>query len=128
MLAGTEPGFQIGPYRYRDDDQIGKGSSGKVYQGSHSHDPGIDTRNNRQVAIKAIDMSTITNEVTQYLLESEKQALLNIKSPYVINAIEIIQNKKYCFIISELYKGGTLKEQIQSRKNARPNLSPFNEV
>lgn len=42
---------------------LGKGSTGTVYLGT-------DLRNNQLVAVKAIELRTIDNEVTQYLLRN----------------------------------------------------------
>lgn len=41
---------------------LGKGSTGNVYLGYYNHNT------THKVAIKEIDLSTINNEVTQYLL------------------------------------------------------------
>lgn len=41
---------------------LGKGSTGCVYDGKNLH-------NNTRVAVKAIDLDTIDNEVTKYLLK-----------------------------------------------------------
>lgn len=41
---------------------LGKGSTGCVYDGK-------DLRNNQKVAVKMIDLGTIDNEVTKYLLK-----------------------------------------------------------
>lgn len=48
---------------------IGKGSTGNVYLGRSTKDP------TKKYAVKAIDLSEITNEVTQYLLSCEIVAL-----------------------------------------------------
>ena len=51
---------------------LGKGSTGSVYLG-------YDRRNPTQtVAIKAIDLDTIDNEVTSYLLRCEINALKSL--------------------------------------------------
>lgn len=41
---------------------LGKGSTGSVYEGK-------DLRSNQTVAVKVIELATIDNEVTHYLLE-----------------------------------------------------------
>ena len=51
--------------------QLGKGSTGSVYEGR-------DLRKNSTVAVKVIELASIDNEVTQYLLEMEKKALMSI--------------------------------------------------
>lgn len=78
------------------------------YTGFHNdtHEP---------VAVKAIDMSRVANEVTQYLLEGEKKAMMTIKSPYVVKTHDIIQQIDYCYIVMEQCPNGTLKEYIQKK-------------
>lgn len=72
-----------------------------------------DTR--EPVAIKAIQMSQVSNEVTQYLLEGEKKAMSTIKSPFVVKTYDIVQHRDYCYIVMELCSNGTLKEYIQRK-------------
>lgn len=67
------------------------------------------------VAIKAIEMNQVNNEVTQYLLEGEKRALRTINNPHVVRAVDIVQDKDYCYIMMEQCMGGTLKEYIQRK-------------
>ena len=67
------------------------------------------------MAVKAIQMNQVNNEVTQYLLDGEKKAMTTIKSPYVIKTHEIIQQKDYCYIVMELCPNGTLKDHIQKK-------------
>jgi hypothetical protein len=70
-------------------------------------------------------MDTIDNEVTQYLLDSEKKALINVKSPYVLHAIEIIQDNQFCYLITEYFQGGTLKQKIAAKKNQNKATTVF---
>lgn len=51
---------------------LGKGSTGNVFLGFRNNDP------SSKVAIKSIDLSTINNEVTRYLLSCEIAALSNL--------------------------------------------------
>lgn len=88
--------------------QLGKGSTGSVYSGK-------DLRSGEKVAVKIIELSTIDNEVTQYLLEMEKKALLAINSPYVLKGHKIWQDHKFCFMVTEYCNGGTLKNYIQKK-------------
>ena len=60
-------------------------------------------------------MSQVNNEVTQYLLEGEKKAMMTIKNPYVVRTHDIIQQKDYCYIVMEQCSNGTLKEYIQKK-------------
>ena len=74
--------------------------------------PGINEQTGDKVAIKTIDMQTINNEVTRYLLACEKEALQVIQNPFVLHAADIIQTENQCFIITNLCEGGTLKDYI----------------
>lgn len=49
-------------------------------------------RSQANVAIKIIDLTTIDNEVTKYLLEMEKRALIEVSNPYVLKGLKVIQN------------------------------------
>ena len=57
-------------------------------------------------------MRYIYNEVTKHLLEGEKAANANIKSPFVVKIEDIIQTPEYCYIVMEICNGGTLKDYI----------------
>ena len=70
-----------------------------MYQGTFLHDLGTNTETYEPVAIKAIDMSPVNNEVTDYLLQGEKKAMASIQSPYVIKTLDIIQEPEYCYIV-----------------------------
>ena len=88
--------------------QLGKGSTGSVYEGK-------DLQSEQTVAVKVIELATIDNEVTHYLLEMEKKALMAIESPYVLKGLKIWQDKKFCFMVSEHCNGGTLKQHIYKK-------------
>jgi serine/threonine protein kinase len=70
---------------------LGKGATGQVYRGSNSFNVGYHHKTHEPVAVKAIQMTQINNEVTHYLLEGEKKAMTTIKNPYVVKTHEIIQ-------------------------------------
>ena len=59
---------QIDNYVYQTSSVLGEGSTGTVYLGTSPPYSGKDTRTNKQVAIKAINMKNVDNEVTRYLL------------------------------------------------------------
>jgi hypothetical protein len=46
-----------------------------------------------EVAVKVIELKTIDNEVTEYLLNMEKTALMTVVNPHVLRGIKVIQNK-----------------------------------
>lgn len=55
---------------YNTNDLIGKGATGSVYKGRGNIYSGVDSFSGKVVAIKAIKMSSINNDVTRYLLEN----------------------------------------------------------
>jgi serine/threonine protein kinase len=87
---------------------LGKGSTGSVYEGQ-------DLRNGSKVAVKVIDLATIDNEVMEYLLSMEKTALMTLNSPSILKGLRVMQDQKFCFIVTEYCNGGTLKNYIQSK-------------
>ena len=60
-------------------------------------------------------MSKVNNEVTKYLLEGEKKALMTIKNQYIVKTYDIVQEKDYCYIMMEECCGGTLKDYIEKK-------------
>lgn len=62
-----------------------------------------------------VELSKIDNEVTKYLLEMEKMALMQLSSIYVLKGLKVIQDQKYCFMVTEYCNGGTLKKYIQEK-------------
>jgi serine/threonine protein kinase len=71
-------------FTFDESKKLGEGSTGTVYLGT-------DLRNNSPIAVKAIDLKNIDNEVTQYLLKNEIKALRITNHPNVLKAIDVIQ-------------------------------------
>lgn len=46
----------------------------------------------------------------------EKIALMELRSPYVLKGLKVMQDGKYCFIVTEYCNGGTLKKHIQDNR------------
>jgi predicted Ser/Thr protein kinase len=60
---------RVGSYRLDESMVLGKGSTGFVYAGTkNGNSSGFHSETNERVAIKAIDMKYINNDVTRYLL------------------------------------------------------------
>jgi serine/threonine-protein kinase ULK/ATG1 len=87
---------------------LGKGSTGSVYEGRN-------IKTDRKVAVKVIELDTISNEVTKYLLKMEKLALMSIDNEYVVKGLRVLQDDKYCFLVTEYCNGGTLRKYIKKR-------------
>lgn len=81
--------------------KLGEGATGTVYLGT-------DLRSNTPVAVKAIELKNIDNEVTQYLLKNEIKALKTTNHPNVLKAIDVIQEPEFVYIITDYLPNGTL--------------------
>ena len=57
-------------FTFRREDKLGKGATGSVFLGRVTNYLGTDTITGQRVAIKVIDMKSISNEVTRYLLNN----------------------------------------------------------
>lgn len=60
-------------------------------------------------------MKEINNEVTRYLLQCEKEALMGVNSPYVLKSYDIYEEQQYCYIVTPYCEGGSLKDLIVKR-------------
>lgn len=45
----------------------------------------------------------------------EKTALMALDSPHILKGIRVLQDEKFCFIVTEFCNGGTLKKYIQAK-------------
>ena len=88
--------------------RLGKGSTGTVYLGK-------DLRTNQLVAVKTIELKTIDNEVTKYLLRNEIQALKTTSHPNVLRAIDVVEEKDCVYIVTEYLAKGSLADHILKR-------------
>ena len=96
---------------------LGKGSTGDVFLGFHNEWP------EQKVAIKSIDLSTIDNEVTKYLLSCEVAALSNLgkkeqdRHENIVKLLDITIDHNHLYMVMELLEGGTLAEYIKKHPN-----------
>ena len=74
------------------------------------------------MAIKAIDLATINDEVTQTLLDNEKKALQMIKSDNTLKLHEVVEEGGWCYLVTDLIEGVTLKELLEQRKLAEQEV------
>jgi len=61
MSTQTNGIIHIGNFKIDKNNVLGKGATGLVYKG-------VNGDNNEPIAVKAIEMSQVNNEVTKYLL------------------------------------------------------------
>jgi serine/threonine-protein kinase CLA4 len=94
-----------------EDQLIGKGSTGNVYLGQSLK------QEEKKLAIKAIDLAEINNEVTQYLLSCEIVALSELAKQHHENIVQledIFFTDKYCYLAMEILEGGPLTDLIKN--------------
>lgn len=68
-----------------------------------------------------IELSKIQNEVENYLLNNEVNALKLLKHPNVLNTVDILMTKNNVYIVTEFCEGGDLLKYIK-------NNGPFPEA
>ena len=107
LFDGHEPdvaGRTIGPYRLID--VIGRGGMGIVYAAE-------DTRLGRQVALKALPPDYAADPTRRERLRREARAAAALDHPCIatIHALEEIDGDLY--IVSELVRGTTLREEVR---------------
>lgn len=99
------PSKTIKNFVFDDSKILGKGSTGTVYLGK-------DLNTGSPIAVKVIELRTITNEITQFLLKNEMKALRTTNHPNVLKAIDIIKEPDNVYIVTEYLPKGTLANYI----------------
>lgn len=92
---------RIDNFVYNDENVIGKGQFGYVYQG-------YDVRTNEVVAIKVIPVSILENKFFEYLLINEIGALKKLNTPYIVRFIDLKLTMHNIYLITEFCNGGDL--------------------
>jgi serine/threonine protein kinase len=107
-------------YAIVDSQLLGKGSTGNVYLGFLLINP------QAKVAIKAINLKEIDNEVTRYLLSCEIAALSNLGKidntahENIVRLLDVVLQENYIYLVTELLEGGTLGEYLKKASNGLP--------
>lgn len=68
-----------------------------------------------KVAVKVIELKTITNEVTRYLLQNEVKALQLTNHPNVLHAYDVVADSNCCYVITNYCPNSTLEDYIRKR-------------
>lgn len=87
--------------------ELGKGSSGKVYQATH-------ILTGEQVAIKCIDKARLKDERKRRKAMHEIQALYRCHGNRVIRLYEVIESKAELQLVLELMDGGDLYQYVKA--------------
>jgi 5'-AMP-activated protein kinase catalytic alpha subunit len=85
---------------------IGKGSFGKVHLGLH-------ILTGKKVAIKCIDKAHIKEEKAQKKIIQEVKILRSLDNINIIRILEVFENKKYVFIVTEFATNGDLLKYMR---------------
>ena len=118
LMFDDEPtltGRTIGPYRVTE--EVGRGGMGIVYAAE-------DTRLGRLVALKALAPESVRDPAGRERLRREARAAAALSHPAIatIHALEEIDGE--LFIVSELVRGRTLREEIRSGPQPLDRLGP----
>ncbi|MFN2516766.1 MAG: protein kinase [Pyrinomonadaceae bacterium] len=101
------PGTSLG--RYKVLSLLGEGGMGEVYLS-------LDTRLNRQVALKVLPADLINNREPLHRFEQEAQAASALNHPNIITIHEIGTEGDTHFIATEFIEGETLRRKLQTTR------------
>lgn len=85
---------------------IGKGSFGKVHLGLH-------ILSSKKVAIKCIDKAYIKEEKAQRKIVQEVKILRSLTHQNIIKILEVFENKKFVFIVTDYASQGDLLKYMR---------------
>lgn len=105
---------RISHYEFNLSDKIGSGSKSTVYVGRLVFDSGNDLEGRQRVAVKHIDLGTL-DELSLWLLQNEKRALLRLHHPNVIKLLELVERERDCYMIFPYYSSGSLADLLKRR-------------
>ena len=100
LLEGT----RIGVYEILS--LIGKGGMGEVYRAR-------DPRLNREVAVKVLSESLLTEERALLRFEQEAKTLASLSHPNILTIHDIVTQDGSLFVVMELLNGETLRERLK---------------
>lgn len=87
---------------------IGKGETGKVYLATHK-------LINKKVAIKTIEKTTIKNYRTMQKVFNEVDILASLSHENIVQLLEIFENSKFYFFVTEFCKKGDLHKLVSKQ-------------
>ena len=97
---------------------LGKGAFGEVYLTSKQ---GTSIK----YATKKLEKSKyLNNSKAKKYLDNEIAILKDISHPNIVNLIEIKENSKYCFIVTEYCNGGNLSNCLEKYQDENDNAFP----
>ena len=103
--AASLTGRTLGPYRVLE--EIGRGGMGIVYAAE-------DTRLGRKVALKALPPDYAEDPVRRERLRREARAAASLTHPAIATVFALEELEGGLYIVSELVRGRTLREELRS--------------
>ena len=113
------PSKKLEHYEWNVKNHLGNGSYGKVYLGR-------DTKTKTLIAIKVIEMSTLEDKYLMESLNNEVTLMKKIKSPNVVELLDVLFTKNNVYIIQEYCNGGDLRSYLSKKKGVISELEAVN--
>lgn len=102
--------------RYLIEDLIGVGGMANVYKG-------IDTVEDRWVAVKMLRDEYADNEESLRRFRNESKAIYSLDHPNIVKIYDVLLDRRNPVIVMELVEGATLKEYIERRRLLPPTTA-----
>ncbi|WP_172669679.1 protein kinase domain-containing protein [Arsenicicoccus sp. oral taxon 190] len=93
--------------RYRLDRQIGRGGMGQVWSA-------IDTRLQRQVAVKTVDLASSGDEIAAQRFQQEAHATAALSHPNIVTIFDNGVDGSTAYLVMELLSGPSLEELVRA--------------
>lgn len=102
--------------RYRIGAQIARGGMSTVYSA-------VDTRLDREVAVKVMDPALADQRSFRARFEREARAVAKLNHPALVNVFDQGVDGEYVFLVMELVVGGSLRELLKERGPMPPHAA-----
>ena len=103
-------------WRYRIGAQIARGGMSTVYAA-------VDTRLDREVAVKVMDPALAREPAFRTRFEREARAVAKLNHPTLVNVFDQGVDEDYVFLVMELVEGGSLRELLKERGPMPPHAA-----
>lgn len=114
-MSELHPGDLL-EWRYRIGAQIARGGMSTVYAA-------VDTRLDREVAVKVMDPALAREPAFRTRFEREARAVAKLNHPTLVNVFDQGVDKDYVFLVMELVEGGSLRELLKERGPMPPHAA-----
>ena len=97
---------------------IGRGGFGKVWSVKSK-------KTNKCYALKQMSKVKIIDKKSIKSINSEREFLSELFSPFIVNMHYAFQDKEYLYLVMDLLSGGDLRYHISIQKNFQKNKHAF---